>query len=211
MDLLSINVNEHTEKKGGLTYLSWAWAWAEVLKQDPLAHYTVRTFGDSPVCKIGDSALVCVTVTVKGLARECWLPVMDNRNNAVKNPDARKVSDAIMRCMTKAVALHGLGLYIYAGEDLPEGEDKPEGEPDIRCKPAEECFKMLQPEVQTFLRKAAPRIEAAMPDAAEVLVRIQWLLENYEPDDRNDVRAGLEHLLDSKTRSAIKKVERETA
>ena len=132
-DLLSINVNEHTEKKGELTYLSWAWAWAEVLKVDPRARYEVRTFGPadslSPVCRIGDSALVCVSVTINGVERECWLPVMDNRNNAVKNPDARKVSDAIMRCMTKAVALHGLGLYIYAGEDLPDEGDKPEPKP----------------------------------------------------------------------------------
>lgn len=125
-DLLSINVNEHTEKKGGLTYLSWAWAWAEVLKRDKAARYEVRTFGPNeakqPVCWIGDTAIVCVEVVVDGVCRECWLPVMDNKNNAVKNPDARKISDAIMRCMTKAVALHGLGLYIYAGEDLPQGD-----------------------------------------------------------------------------------------
>lgn len=125
-DLLSINVSAHTEKKGGLTYLSWAWAWAEVLKVDPLATWVVHTYGpqgtEQPCMWIGETAMVHTSVTIKGTRRECMLPVMDNRNNAMKNPDSRKISDAIMRCMTKAISMHGLGLYIYAGEDLPEGD-----------------------------------------------------------------------------------------
>lgn len=125
--LLHVNVNEHTEKKNNLTYLSWAWAWAEALKADPAARYEVRMFGGadqkSPVCWIGDTGMVCVEVVIGGLARECWLPIMDNRNKAIKQPDAFAVNTAIQRCMTKALSLHGLGLYIYAGEDLPE-EDK---------------------------------------------------------------------------------------
>lgn len=125
-ELLSINVNDHTEKKGQLTYLSWAWAWAEVLKFDPLATWVVHNYGpegsQQPCMWVGDTAMVHTSVTVNGLRRECLLPVMDNKNNAVKNPDARKISDAIMRCMTKAIAMHGLGLYIYAGEDLPQVE-----------------------------------------------------------------------------------------
>lgn len=126
-DLLKINVNEHTEKKGGLTYLSWAWAWAEVLKIDSAATWVVHQYGpdgsQQPCMWIGDTAMVHTSVTINGVRRECMLPVMDNKNNAVKSPDARKVSDAIMRCMTKAIAMHGLGLYIYAGEDLPEDAD----------------------------------------------------------------------------------------
>lgn len=124
--LLALNVNANTEKKGGLTYLSWAWAWAEALKADPAAHYEVRMFGPlearSPVCWIGQSAMVCVDVTLSGVARECWLPVMDHKNKAIQNPDAFAVNTAIQRCMTKALSLHGLGLYIYAGEDLPQVE-----------------------------------------------------------------------------------------
>lgn len=121
-ELLKVNVNDHTEQKNGLTYLSWAWAWAEVLKVDPLARFEVRTFREDkqPVCWIGDSAMVCVEVIIKGICRECWLPVMDNRNKAIKSPDAFAINTAIQRCMVKAIALHGLGLYIYAGEDLPE-------------------------------------------------------------------------------------------
>lgn len=129
-ELLKINVNQHTEKKGNLTYLSWAWAWAEVLKIDPGATWVVHTYGpqgsEQPCMWIGETAMVHTSVTVKGLRRECMLPVMDNKNNALKQPDSRKISDAIMRCMTKAIGMHGLGLYLYAGEDLPESEkDEP--------------------------------------------------------------------------------------
>ena len=123
-DLLTINVNEHTEKKNGLTYLSWAWAWAEVLKVDPLALWCCHTYGppgsEEPCMRIGKSAMVHVSVTIKGLRRECMLPVMDHRNKAIQDPDAMQVNTAIMRCLAKAIAMHGLGLYIYAGEDLPE-------------------------------------------------------------------------------------------
>lgn len=122
-ELLKINVNEHTEKKGQLTYLSWAWAWAEVLKHDPAATWGVVLYGDKPCMMIGDTAMVHTWVTINGIRRECLLPCMDHKNNAIKNPDARKISDTIMRCMTKACAMHGLGLYIYAGEDLPPEDD----------------------------------------------------------------------------------------
>jgi hypothetical protein len=138
-ELLRINVNDKTEKKGQLTYLSWAWAWAEVLKHDPGATWVAHTYGpegkEQPCMWIGETAMVHCSVTIKGLRRECLLPVMDNKNNAVKLPDARKISDAIMRCMTKAISMHGLGLYIYAGEDLPEAEieEKPDMSPKARA------------------------------------------------------------------------------
>jgi hypothetical protein len=135
-ELLKINVNDHTERKGQLTYLSWAWAWAEVLKIDPAATWVAHQYGpqgsEQPCMWIGETAIVHTSVTINGLRRECLLPVMDNRNNAVKMPDARKISDAIMRCMTKAIAMHGLGLYIYAGEDLPEADEKPESKPELK-------------------------------------------------------------------------------
>jgi hypothetical protein len=128
-ELLKVNVNDHTEKKNNLTYLSWAWAWAEVLKHDPLATWVCHTYGpqgaEEPCMRIGKTAMVHVSVTIKGLRRECMLPVMDHRNKAIPDPDAFQVNTAIMRCMTKAISMHGLGLYIYAGEDLPEGEDAP--------------------------------------------------------------------------------------
>jgi len=120
--LLSTNVNNHTEKKNNLTYLSWAWGWAEALKADENATYKVEMFGDKCYMDINGTAMVFVTVTMFGKPMTCQLPVMDFRNKAILNPDAFAVNTAIMRCMTKALSLHGLGLYIYAGEDLPEGE-----------------------------------------------------------------------------------------
>jgi Protein of unknown function (DUF1071) len=120
--LLSTNVNNHTEKKGNLTYLSWAWAWAEALKADEDATYKVEMFGDKCYMDINGTAMVFVTVTMFRKPVTCQLPVMDYKNKAILNPDAFAVNTAIMRCMTKALSLHGLGLYIYAGEDLPEGE-----------------------------------------------------------------------------------------
>jgi hypothetical protein len=118
--LLKTNVNEHTEKKNGLTYLSWAWAWAEALKADPNASYKVEMFDGKCYMDINGTCMVWVTVTIFGKPMTCQLPVMDFRNKAIPNPDAFAVNTAIMRCMAKALSLHGLGLYIYAGEDLPE-------------------------------------------------------------------------------------------
>ena len=128
-DLMKINVNEHTEKKNGLTYLSWAWGWAEALKADPNATFHVHTFARDqytqlPYMDVNGTGMVWVTVTLFGQGRTCMLPVMNHRNQPIPNPDAFQVNTAIMRCMTKALALHGLSLYIYAGEDLPEEDAK---------------------------------------------------------------------------------------
>jgi hypothetical protein len=129
VDLLKINVNDHTEKKGNLTYLSWAWAWQEAIKADPQAEWTVKMFGESydkPYVSIGDTKMVFVDVTMFGKTLTCQLPVLDHKNKAIPNPDAFQVNTAIMRCLAKGIAMHGLGLYIYAGEDLPEDGSKPE-------------------------------------------------------------------------------------
>ena len=134
LELLKVNVNDHTEKKNGLTYLSWAWAWQEAIKADPKAEWVVKMFGehyDQPYCKIGDTAMVFVDVTMFDKTLGCQLPVLDHRNKAIPNPDAFQVNTAIMRCLAKCIAMHGLGLYIYAGEDLPEG-DAPDVTPIIR-------------------------------------------------------------------------------
>lgn len=126
-ELLKVNVNDKTEKKNDLTYLSWAWAWAEVLKIDPLAVWEPLYFGPEshrvPYLMLPDgSMMVGVAVQMQGSRRECLLPVMNHRNQAIKNPDAFAVNTAMMRCLAKTIAMHGLGLYIYAGEDLPEAD-----------------------------------------------------------------------------------------
>ena len=132
-DLLKINVNQHTEKKNGLTYLSWAWAWSEVLKHDPQATYEVVMFTDPdnpartlPYQDLNGSFMVWVKVTVFGKPITVQLPILDYRNKCISTPNAFEVNTSIMRCLTKGIALHGLGLYIYAGEDLPmDAEPEP--------------------------------------------------------------------------------------
>ena len=130
-ELLKINVNGHLEKKGNLSYLSWAWAWAEVLKIDPGARWTAHEWDNSPVMVLRNgTAMVKVSVEIKSDIKTCILPVMDNRNKAIVDPDAFAVNTAMMRCLAQAIAMHGLGLYIYAGEDLPE-QEKTEPNPEV--------------------------------------------------------------------------------
>lgn len=148
-NLLKTNVNEHTEKKQNLTYLSWAWAWAEALKADPKATYKVEIFEGKCFMEINGTAMVWVTVTIFGKPMTCQLPVMDNRNKAIQKPDAFQVNTAIMRCMTKALSLHGLGLYIYAGEDLPESE------PAAQAPAVEDGYKAYEAKHLPPLREAA--------------------------------------------------------
>ena len=123
--LNKINVNEHTEKKNGLTYLSWAWAWGELLKQFPDSTYTIYENKDGwNYHTDGKTCWVKTGVTVDGKEYIEYLPVMDFKNRSI-NADAVTsfdVNKAIQRSLTKAVARHGLGLYIYAGEDLPEDD-----------------------------------------------------------------------------------------
>lgn len=145
--LNNINVNEHTEKKKTgnteLTYLSWPFAWAEVKKRYPDAHYEVVKFNGLPyVYDQQTGYMVYTNVTIEGITHEMWLPVMDGANKAMKSEPytyitgygqyAKEktceaatmfdVNKTIMRCLVKNLAMFGLGLYIYAGEDLPEGE-----------------------------------------------------------------------------------------
>ena len=122
--LSSINVNSKTEKKGKFTYLSWAFAWAELKKVSPTA--TSKVYHDEntnmPYFASKAGVIVKVGVTIEGLEHINYLPVMDFRNAAITadKVNMMDVNKAIQRCTVKAIALHGLGLYIYAGEDLPE-------------------------------------------------------------------------------------------
>ena len=132
--LSSINVNENTEKKGNLTYLSWAWAWGELMKHYPEATYTFTEWeypnGQSYVTKdvliyVDGTCSVECELKIGDLVRKMWLPVMDYKNQAIANPTARSISDTKMRCLVKCISMFGLGHYIYAGEDLPEEPNKP--------------------------------------------------------------------------------------
>ena len=132
VELNSINVNDHTEKKNNLTYLSWAWAWGEVKKRFPDATYKV--YEDDNGCIYwtdGRTAWVKTGVTVNGIEHIEYLPIMDFKNRSIPLSDITSfdVNKSIQRSLTKAVARHGLGLYIYAGEDLPE--DEQESKPEV--------------------------------------------------------------------------------
>lgn len=128
-ELNSIDVSDKTEKKNGLTYLSWAWAWTEVKKKHPDATYTVYENSDGwNYFSDGRTGWVKTGVTVNGIEHIEYLPIMDFKNKSIKLEQITSfdVNKAIQRSLTKAVARHGLGLYIYAGEDLPEdAEPKP--------------------------------------------------------------------------------------
>ena len=120
----NLNVNDRTQLKNGLTYLSWAWAWAEFKKIYPEATYTVKRFGENQLPYIVDDTgyMVFTEVTADGVTHEMWLPVINYKNQALKRDQANMfdINKSIMRCLTKNLAMFGLGLYIYAGEDLPE-------------------------------------------------------------------------------------------
>lgn len=143
--LNKVNVNEHTEKKNGLTYLSWSYAWAEVKKAFPNASYEIIMHDGLPyVYDENTGYMVFTTVTIEEQTHMMWLPVMDGANKAMKNApytytvksygkEVEKtvaaatmfdINKTIMRCLVKNLAMFGLGLYIYAGEDLPEEEKK---------------------------------------------------------------------------------------
>ena len=117
LELRKINVNEHTEKKGKFTYLSWSWAVDQLLQQDPQATWT---YGDPMY--FAETLMVFCSVTAFGKTMTAQMPVINNQNKAIANPDAMAVNTAMQRCLVKAIALHGLALYIYSGEDLPEEE-----------------------------------------------------------------------------------------
>ena len=141
LKLNSIDCSNKIEKKNGLTYLSWAWAWDELMKIYPDATYKIKKFGEEQLPYVYDENtgyMVFTEMTIDGITHEMWLPVMDGANKAMKNKsytyktkfgekfvepaDMFDINKTIMRCLVKNIAMFGLGLYIYAGEDLPESE-----------------------------------------------------------------------------------------
>lgn len=141
-NLFEVNVNDHIEKKKDLSYLSWPYAWAEIKKRYPKANYKIHQFGEKQLPYVFDEGIgfmVFTSVTIEGITHSMWLPVMDSSNKAMKSEgytyDTKfkkdisvepatmfDVNKTIMRCLVKNLAMFGLGLYIYSGEDLPEIE-----------------------------------------------------------------------------------------
>lgn len=126
-ELSQIDVSQHVEKKGKFSYLSWAWAVQQLREVDPTATWETVRFDGMPYMKTECGYFVEVAVTVQGITLSQIHPVLDNYNKPIAQPNAFQINTSIQRCLVKAIALHGLGLYIYAGEDLPP-EDKAETE-----------------------------------------------------------------------------------
>ena len=127
--LNSINVSEHIEKKGQFSYLSWPYAVAQLRQADPAACWEVKRFDGLPYQKTELGYFVEVAVTVQGMTLSQIHPVLDSRNDPIELPTVFEINTSIQRCLVKAIALHGLGLYIYAGEDLPDAEKAQGSEP----------------------------------------------------------------------------------
>jgi len=205
-ELRRINVNEYIERKNGLAYLSWSWAVDQLLQLDEGAtwEYAEPKF-------FGQTMMVFCTVHAFGKSRTAQLPVMDFRNKAITNPDAFSVNTAMQRCLAKAISLHGLGMYIYAGEDLPMVEMKEEkaGQESNKAKPIEAPKQSITP--------TAGALEAFSTDEKDLLARIAEevteliqleeirLAHNRCESLDNDEKVALWSLLDSRTRSALKK------
>ena len=164
-----LDVKDHIEKKNDLNYLSWAWAWAEVKKIYPDAHYTIKRFDNNLpyVYDPNTGYMVFTEVTIEGLTHEMWLPVMDGANKAMKAEaytyktkygektvepaNMFDINKTIMRCLVKNLAMFGLGLYIYAGEDLPEVIEEPISATEIETLNTLLASKLNEEQIKTFL------------------------------------------------------------
>jgi hypothetical protein len=161
-ELNKIDVNQHTEKKGRFTYLSWAWAWQQLLARYPDSTRTVyeNTYGQ-PYVKDTHGVMVKVGVTVNGIEHIEYLPVMNHQNRCIPADKANMmdINKAIQRCTVKAIARHGLGLYIYAGEDLPDSdtESKPEPQKYYTSPIYEDPVYEDGPSVAIYAKKPEPK------------------------------------------------------
>lgn len=145
--LSAIDCTDHIEEKNGLSYLSWAWAWGMLMKYFPTAQYE---FGEHEMHNDLTVTVHC-TITIGGVKRSMWLPVMDYKNRAIQDPNAREISDTKMRCLVKCIAMFGLGHYIYAGEDVPDSAASEKAEKQGKAeKPAKEKKAEKEPDFDDF-------------------------------------------------------------
>ena len=176
--LSKIDVSKHVEKKNGLSYLSWAYAWGVLMEEFPHAEYS---FSQPELHPDGTVTIHC-DVMIGHCHRAMWLPVMDYKNNAIKNPDARKISDTKMRCLVKCLAMYGLGWRIYAGEDV-----NPPGEPEVVAKlTAEELDSVSDPEPPKKKKapvKSGPNDIPSEEGAAEVVGKLLEFANKFCADE----------------------------
>lgn len=161
VQLAAININEHVERKQNMSYLSWSWAVDQLMRHDPAANWQFL----EPMVYPDKTMMVHCNVTAFGKTLYMFLPVMDHRNKAIVNPDAFAINKAMMRCLVKGIAVHGLGLYIFAGEDLPEDEKQERAAVKVEAKPA------VKPPVPIDVSKALDAINrAADSDALNKII-----------------------------------------
>lgn len=176
--LNAVNCNEHTEKKGNLTYLSWAWAWQYVKTHFPDATYTIyEDINGIPYFTDGRTCWVKTGVTIEGIEHIEYLPIMDFRNQSmplegVKSTDVNKT---IQRSLTKACARHGLGLYIYAGEDLPEADEQPVAQPKQQSRQQVAPAQQYTPVSDENMRAMAARYAQGIPSTTGQDYRTAWI------------------------------------
>lgn len=162
--LNSINVSEHIEKKGGFSYLSWPFAVTQLRLADPTATWEVRRFDGLPYLACDAGVFVEVAVTVQGVTLSQIHPVLDGRNRPLMSPNAFDINTSIQRALVKAIALHGLGLYVYAGEDLPVAANEVASANDEPTKPTE----LHAP--RSEVRRSGPTISGPQQLAIQKLV-----------------------------------------
>ena len=200
--LAAINVNDHIEKKNGLSYLSWPFAVSELMKADPMANWEFH----QPQM-FGLTMMVSCTVTAFSKPITMHLPVMDHRNKAIENPDSFAVNKNMMRCLVKAIACHGLGLYIYANEDLPENEAEALAKKasEMKVTPTAGAADRISTEQRTKIDGIAEEINHLF-SIGEIAKMVE--VRNQVTDA--DEFAYLASLLPSNVKTAIKKA-KETA
>lgn len=150
-EIAAINVNEHIEKKNNLSYLSWAWAVDTLMRHDEDASWE---YGELHYLQ-DHTVMVYCTVKAFGHTRTAQLPVMDYKNKSIPNPDAVQVNVTMQRALVKAIALHGLGLYIYAGEDLP--------------------MEVKQDDEEIFYAVMSNQKEIIVPSSANEAIAVDWI------------------------------------
>jgi hypothetical protein len=160
--LNAINVSEHIEKKGGFSYLSWPFAVAQLRLADPTASWEVCRFDGLPYLATEAGVFVEVAVTVQGVTLSQIHPCLDSRNRPLQAPTAFDINTSIQRCLVKAIALHGLGLYIYAGEDLPQ--------PTMDAANDAGAGHLLAPEPRLEAKRSGPTINGQQQVAIQKLV-----------------------------------------
>jgi hypothetical protein len=202
--LSEINVNDHVEQKGSFKYLSWTWAVSELRKASPTATWEVIKFNGLPFCKTETGYFVEVAVTVDGITLSQIHPVLDNNNKTIPVPSAFQINTSIQRCLVKAIALHGLGLYIYAGEDLPDVEPEKTNVLSVTNgqapkTPLAGATDGYSPEEMEFLREQSLIMKDFIDISTYDKAHDVWAkLDNEE-------KTAVWSMLDSKTRSSFKK------